>query len=32
MMSDVVKGMSDEDLANVAAYYAAIQITVKVPK
>jgi cytochrome c553 len=31
-MSDALKGLSDEDLANVAAYYAAIKITVKVPK
>lgn len=31
-MADAVKGLSDEDLANVAAYFAAIKITVKVPK
>ena len=31
-MADALKGLSDEDMANVAAYYAAIQITVKVPK
>ena len=31
MMSLVVKKMSDEDIANVAAYYAAIKITVEVP-
>ena len=31
-MADAVKGMSDEDMANVAAYYAAIKITVAVPK
>ncbi len=31
-MADALKGLSDEDLANVAAYYAAIKITVKVPK
>jgi cytochrome c553 len=32
MMSMVVRGLSDEDIANVAAYYAAIKITVEVPK
>ena len=32
MMSDVVKSLSDEDMANVAAYYAAIKITVEVPQ
>ena len=32
MMSSVVKSMSDEDMVNVAAYYAAIKITVEVPK
>ncbi len=31
-MSDALKGLSDEDLANVAAYYAAIKLTVAVPK
>ena len=31
MMSLVVKSLSDEDIANVAAYYAAIKITVEVP-
>jgi cytochrome c553 len=31
MMSLVVKKLSDEDIANVAAYYAAIKITVEVP-
>ena len=31
-MAEAVKGLSDEDLANVAAYFAAIQITAKVPK
>ena len=31
-MAEAVKGLSDEDLANVAAYFAAIKITVKVPK
>lgn len=32
MMSLAVKGLSDEDMANVAAYYAAIKIIVEVPK
>ena len=32
MMSSALKGLSDEDMANVAAYYAAIKITVEVPK
>ena len=32
MMSVVVKSLSDEDMANVAAYYAAIKITVEVPQ
>ena len=32
MMSLVVKKLSDEDIANVAAYYAAIKISVEVPK
>lgn len=31
MMSLVVKKLSDEDIANAAAYYAAIKITVEVP-
>ena len=31
MMSVVVKGLSKEDIANVAAYYAAIKFTVEVP-
>ena len=31
-MADAVKGLTDEDMANVAAYYAAIKIIVKVPK
>ena len=31
MMSVVVKKLSDEDIVNVAAYYAAIKITVEVP-
>ncbi len=30
-MAEAIKGLSDEDLANVAAYFAAIKITVKVP-
>jgi cytochrome c553 len=32
MMSVVVKGLSKEDIANVAAYYAAIKFTVEVPQ
>ena len=32
MMSSALKDLSDEDMANVAAYYAAIKITVEVPK
>jgi cytochrome c553 len=31
-MSDALKGLSDEDIANVAAYYSAIKLTVKVPQ
>ena len=31
-MSLVVKSLSDENMANVAAYYAAIKITVEVPQ
>ena len=31
MMSVAVKSLSGEDIANVAAYYAAIKITVEVP-
>ena len=30
-MTVVVKTLSDEDIANVAAYYASIKITVQVP-
>lgn len=30
-MSVVAKGLSDEDIANVAAYYASIKITVEIP-
>lgn len=32
LMSQLVKSLSDEDMANVAAYYAAIKITVEVPQ
>ena len=32
MMFAVVKSLSDEDMANVAAYYATIKITVEVPQ
>ena len=32
MMSVVVKSLSDEDMANIAAYYAAIKITVEIPQ
>lgn len=31
-MTVIVKGLSDDDIANVAAYYASIKITVEVPK
>ena len=31
-MTVIVKGLSDDDIANVAAYYASIKITVDVPK
>ena len=31
-MAAIAKSMSDEDMANVAAYYAAIKIIVEVPK
>ncbi len=31
MMSVVVQQMSDKDIEDVAAYYAAIEVTVKVP-
>jgi cytochrome c553 len=30
-MTIVIKGLSDEDIANVAAYYSSIKITVQVP-
>ena len=32
MMYGVVSGLSDEDIANVAAYYAAIKFIVEVPQ
>ena len=32
MMSVVVQPLSDQDVADLAAYYAAIEVTVKVPK
>jgi cytochrome c553 len=32
MMSIVVQPLSDQDVADLAAYYAAIEVTVKVPK
>ena len=32
MMSSALKSLSDEDMVNVAAYYAAIKIIVEVPK
>src|SRR5262249_7220162 len=32
MMSIVVQPLSDQDIADLAAYYAAIEVTVKVPK
>ena len=32
MMSAVTKNLSQEDIANAAAYYAAIKITVEVPQ
>lgn len=31
-MTVVIKGLSDEDIANVAAYYSSIKITVEVPQ
>jgi cytochrome c553 len=31
MMTSIVKDLSDSDIANVAAYYAAIPITVGKP-
>jgi len=32
MMSVVAQALSDQDIADLAAYYAAIEVTVKVPK
>ncbi len=32
MMSVVVQQLKDQDIADLAAYYAAIEVTVKVPK
>jgi cytochrome c553 len=32
MMSIVVQQLSDQDIADLAAYYAAIEVTVKMPK
>ena len=32
MMSIVVQQLSDQDVADLAAFYAAIEVTVKVPK
>ena len=32
MMSIVVQQLSDQDVADLAAYYAAIEVTVKLPK
>jgi cytochrome c553 len=32
MMSIVVQPLSDQDVADLAAYYAAIEVTAKVPK
>ncbi len=31
-MSIIAKGLSDEDIANLAAYYAAIKVTVEIPE
>ncbi|WP_282604711.1 cytochrome c [Pelagibius sp. Alg239-R121] len=31
-MSIIAKGLSDEDIVNLAAYYAAIKVTVEVPE
>ena len=31
-MADALKGLSDEEMANAAAYYAAIEIIVKAPQ
>jgi cytochrome c553 len=32
MMTVVVQPVSDQDVADLAAYYAAIEVTVKLPK
>ena len=32
MMSIVVQPLSDQDVAHLAAYYVAIEVTVKLPK
>ncbi len=32
MMTVVAKGLSDDDIANLAAWYASIEISVKVPE
>ena len=32
MMSVVAKPLNDKDIADLAAYYAAIEVTVKVPE
>ena len=32
MMTVVVQPLSDQDVADLAAYYAAIEVTVKMPK
>jgi cytochrome c553 len=32
MMSVVAQPLSDQDIADLAAYYAAIEVTVKIPK
>ncbi len=31
-MSIIAQGLSDEDIANLAAYYAAIKVTVEIPE
>jgi cytochrome c553 len=31
-MSIIAQGLSDEDIANVAAYYSAIKVTVELPE
>jgi cytochrome c553 len=32
MMSVVVQQLSDQDVADLSAYYAAIEVTVKLPR